>query len=130
MMNLVASLVAGCEWPDGSIGGLEQISGAFSGMATALGQVITEVDAASAQVTGSNHGEGVQRFHAFSGVLAQGLKQLELACRGQASSVDNLVAQKKAAWIQLIASMVFLVASFFVAQALAVWTLGSSEAAF
>jgi hypothetical protein len=130
MMNLVASLVAGCEWPDGSIGGLEQISGALSGMATALGQAVTDVGDASAQVTGSNVGQGPENFAAFCGVLVQALEQLQQACKGLATSVDNLIAQKKAAWIQLTASMVFLVASFFVAQALAVWTLGASEAEF
>ena len=130
MMNLVASLVAGCEWPDGSISGLEKISSALSGMATAMGPVIQDVRDASAQVTGSNIGQGQQSFATFSAVVIQALEQLQEACHGLASSVDNLVAQKKAAWIQLIASMVFLVASFFVAQAIAVWTLGGSEAEF
>ena len=130
MMNLVASLVLGCEWPDGSIGRLEQISGALTGMATAMGPVIQDVRTASGQVTGSNYGDGPRNFAAFSVVVVQGLEELQQACKGLAASVDNLIAQKKAAWIQLTASMVFLVASFFVAQALAVWTLGSSEADF
>lgn len=130
MMNLVASLVAGCEWPDGSICGLEQISGALSGMGSALGQAIQDVSDASAQVTGRNDGQGAQCFAAFCGVLIEALDQLQNPCQGLTSSVDNLIAQKKAAWIQLVASMVFLVASFFVAQALATWTLGASEAEF
>jgi pSer/pThr/pTyr-binding forkhead associated (FHA) protein len=130
MMNLVTSLVAGCEWPDGSIGGLEKISSALSSMATAMGPVIQDVRDASTQVIGSNIGLGPESFGTFSEVVILALEQVQQALKGLASSVGNLVAQKKAAWIQLVASMVFLVASFFVAQAIAVWTLGASEAEF
>jgi hypothetical protein len=130
MMNLVASVVAGCTWPDGSLAGLGQISSALSGMAAVLGQVIGDVRVASAKVTSPNTGVGAESFAAFSGVVLAALEQLQQACAGLASSVDNLIAQKQAAWIQIAASMVFLVASFFVAQALAAWTLGSSEADF
>lgn len=114
-MNMVASVVLGCEWPDGSIGGLHKVGSALSGMATALGQVGGDAGDAAAKVTGSNAGQAAHSAGVFAGVAIQALEQLQEACTGLASSVDNLVAQRRAAWIQLIASIVFLIASFFVA---------------
>jgi hypothetical protein len=133
ILDLLEKLVAGCEWPDGSMSGLSSMRTALLTAAKAVTAVTSDVEKHCRAVDAESAGEAATQFASFAAKLCGndgGLAFLATACKGLAGSVQILIEQKNAARMQFSLSLAFLLVSFVAAQALAVVTFGGSEAAF
>lgn len=133
ILDLLEKLVAGCEWPDGSMSGLSSMRTALLTAAKAVTAVSSDVEKHCRAVDAESAGEAATQFASFAAKLCGndgGLAFLATACKGLAGSVQILIEQKNAARMQFSLSLAFLLVSFVAAQALAVVTFGGSEAAF
>lgn len=133
ILDLLEKLVAGCEWPDGSMSGLSSMHTALLTAAKAVTSVTGDVEKHCRAVDAESAGEAATQFAPFAAKLCGndgGLAFLAAACKGLAGSVQILIEEKNAARMQFSLSLAFLLVSFVAAQALAVVTFGGSEAAF
>ncbi|WP_345444753.1 hypothetical protein, partial [Actinoallomurus vinaceus] len=127
-------LVGGCQWPDGSMGGLAKMQAALTTCADAFGRGANELDGHAGTVVSANAGDATDKFKTFAQALsgggeAGGLRFLEGCLRGLASSVEGLEAQKRAARLQFELSCAFVVITMLMGFAWSWITAGASEAA-
>jgi hypothetical protein len=133
ILGILEKLVAGCQWPDGSMSALGSMQQALLTASGAITRVKGEVEQYCKAVEAVSAGQTATQFESFAAKLCGddgGLAWLAGACQGLAGSVHTLTEQKNAARMQFELSLVFLAISFAAAQALAVFTFGGSEAAF
>ncbi|WP_460355566.1 WXG100-like domain-containing protein [Actinoallomurus acanthiterrae] len=127
-------LVGGCQWPDGSMGGLARMQSALTTCADAFGEGAKELDTHAGVVVNANAGDATDKFKTFAQALsgggeAGGLRFLEQSLRDLASWVDGLAAQKRAARLQFEISCAFVVITMAIGFAWSFITAGASEAA-
>jgi hypothetical protein len=130
LLQLLARLVAGCQYPDGNFGSLATIESELTTAASVISEVAGSLRQAAASVTSVNAGNAADTFGSFAKGLVAGLEWLAGQCTALASSAENLLRQKQAARIEFWASLVFLAVMFAAAQALAFFSFGASEAGF
>jgi hypothetical protein len=130
ILELLSSMVIGCDYPDGNFGALGAMSAGLTTAAKAITVVAQTVQQASGAVSSGNSGQAADEFAAHARSVVSGLEWLASQCAALASSADNLLAQKQAARIQFWASLAFLAVMFAAAQALAIFTFGASEGGF
>jgi hypothetical protein len=130
ILELMSSVVVGCQYPDGSFGALGDISAELKAAANSITTIAQTVQRAAGSVSSSNSGQAADAFAAHARSIVSGLEWLAWQCKALASSADNLLAQKNAARIQFWASLAFLAVMFATAQALAIFTFGASEGGF
>jgi hypothetical protein len=126
LLQLLARFAAGCEYPDGNFAAIATVSSELTVAGKAIASIADSVGEAAAQVTGQNEGSAADQFTSFAKNLVTGLEWLASQCQALASSASNLLAQKRAARIEFVASLVFLAAMTAAAAALSIFTLGGS----
>jgi hypothetical protein len=130
LLQLLARMVAGCEYPVGNFGALGVIVTELSTAGNAISGLADTVRRAATSVTSHNAGSATDQFGSFAKNLVSGLEWLAAQCTALSSSTDNLLRQKKAARIEFWASLAFLAVMFAAAQALAFFSFGASEGGF
>ncbi len=133
VLRLLETLVGGCQWPDGDLVAMKAMSEAFRAAGRSVQAVAREVAAHAATVTAANSGAATENFASFAEALrgggdSGGLAWLTSVCDWLADWVDTLIKQKNAAWLQFELSCAFLIATWILASALSVPTLGGSVA--
>ncbi|MGI5232599.1 hypothetical protein [Actinoallomurus sp. CA-142502] len=131
MAAFLETLVGGCPWPDGSLGYMSGLAREWRIAAYQVRLVAEDVTGHARAVTANNAGEATQQFASYADALQGGgeeggLVWLAEACEGLAGSVDNLIAQKKAARLQWTLTLDFLVATWAIAMAWSAFTAGGS----
>jgi hypothetical protein len=130
LLQLLARMVAGTEYPTGNFGALGTIVSELTTAGKAISDLADTVQGAAGLVISHNAGSAVDQFGSLAKNLVSGLKWLASQCLALASSADNLLRQKHAARIEFYASLAFLAVMFAAAQAAAFFSFGASEAGF
>ena len=130
LLQLLARMVAGTEYPEGNFGALGTIVSELNGAGNAISQLAEAVQRAAGSVTSANAGSARDQFGSFAKGLVGGLGGLASQCKALAASAENLLRQKHAARIEFWASLAFLAVMFAAAQALAFFSFGASEGGF
>lgn len=136
ILELLETLVAGCEWPRGNVGQIQAMCDAFNGAAATIDGVQRTLVRNTQAVIASNAGLAAEEFASFASLLHGGgngvgmMQQLAAECRGLAAFCDTLARQEQAALLQFGWSVDFLFVTYLGMQALATFTDGMSMAAF